>query len=330
MKFEGGLANGSGVSVHQGPVKPSPAPQHRIPKAAAALEVSHLSKAFGSNVAVADLSLEVARGESVGLLGPNGAGKSTTLRILSTLLRADGGQVSVLGLDPAAQGAEIRSRIGVVPQDIALYGALSAEENLAFFAELSGVSRGRLKDRVDWALDTAGLADRRRSRVSEFSGGMKRRLNLVAALLHEPELIFLDEPTAGVDPQSRNHIFEQVETLRAETGVTLVYTTHQMGEVERLCDRIVIMDRGRCVADGSLSDLQSLDAVQRDSAPRLLLQDPGALDKAAAVLREHGFEFEAEAGSADLESIFLSLTGRALRDEANSDDNSDDSREVVA
>ena len=284
------------------------------PPESLALEISHLAKSFGTNVAVADLSMNVRRGESVGLLGPNGAGKSTTLRILSTLLNADGGTARVLGLDPETSGAEIRSRIGVVPQDIALYGTMSAAENLSFFAELAGVARARVGERVDWALEIAGLTDRRSSRVSDFSGGMKRRLNLVAALLHEPELVFLDEPTAGVDPQSRNHIFEQVERLRAESDVTLVYTTHQMGEVERLCDRIVIMDRGRVVADGSLGELQRLDEVQRETAPRLRLGDAQELDRAAALLREHGFQFEAESGHADLESIFLSLTGRALRD----------------
>ncbi len=271
-------------------------------------------------MAVADLSLTVRRGESVGLLGPNGAGKSTTLRILSTLLNADGGSARVLGLDPRTSGAEIRSRIGVVPQEIALYSTMSAKENLVFFADLAGVARGRVGERVDWALEIAGLTDRRDSRVSEFSGGMKRRLNLVAALLHEPELVFLDEPTAGVDPQSRNHIFEQVESLRAESDVTLVYTTHQMGEVERLCDRIVILDRGRVVADGSLSELQGLEAVQRETAPRLRLKGAAELDRAAALLREHGFQFDAESGHADLESIFLSLTGRALRDEVGADE----------
>ena len=148
---------------------------------------------------------------------------------------------------------------------------------------------------------------------------MKRRLNLVAGLLHEPELVFLDEPTAGVDPQSRNHIFEQVERLRAESGVTLVYTTHQMGEVERLCDRIVILDRGRVVADGTLEELQGLDAVRRETAPRLRLGDAAELARAAALLTEHGFRFDAEPGHADLESIFLSLTGRALRDGQSED-----------
>ncbi len=293
-----------------------------------ALEVSHLTKSFGTNVAVADLSLSVRRGESVGLLGPNGAGKSTTLRILSTLLGADGGTARVLGLDPAASGAEIRSRIGVVPQDIALYSTMSARENLSFFADLAGVPKTRVGERVDWALEMAGLTDRRDSQVGEFSGGMKRRLNLVAALLHEPELVFLDEPTAGVDPQSRNHIFEQVERLRAESEVTLVYTTHQMGEVERLCDRIVILDRGRVVADGSLAELQLLEAVQRETAPRLRLGDAAELDRAAALLREHGFQFDAESGDADLESIFLSLTGRALRDDVGPDPT--DETEVTA
>ena len=281
--------------------------------------MSRLTKSFGANTAVADLSIRVERGESVGLLGPNGAGKSTTLRILSTLLFADGGTARVLGLDPESSGEEVRSRIGVVPQEIALYGAMSAAENLTFFAQLARIPRGRIAERVDWALETAGLADRRDSKVREYSGGMKRRLNLVAGLLHEPELVFLDEPTAGVDPQSRNHIFEQVERLRAESGVTLVYTTHQMGEVERLCDRIVILDRGRVVADGTLDELQGLDAVRRETAPRLRLGDAAELARAAALLKEHGFRFDAEPGHADLESIFLSLTGRALRDGQSED-----------
>lgn len=280
-----------------------------------AIEVSGLEKAFGDVAAVRGLDLVVRPGESLGLLGPNGAGKTTTLRILSTLLKADAGRVSVLGLDPARDGAALRKRIGVVPQDIALYQGLRAEENLAFFGELSGLRGARLRERVEWGLETAGLTERRRSLVSEFSGGMKRRLNLVAALLHEPELVFLDEPTAGVDPQSRNHLFEQVEAIH-RGGTTLVYTTHAMGEVERLCDRIMIMDRGRCLAEGSLEVLRDLEEVRAGLGSGLQLTPDADLERAAAILREHGVDAEVRGASADLETIFLALTGRALRDES--------------
>ena len=282
--------------------------------AGVAIEAKGLEKAFGEVPAVRGLNLNVRKGESLGLLGPNGAGKTTTLRILSTLLPADGGSVRVLGLDPAKDGRALRARIGVVPQDIALYTGLRAEENLRLFGELAGLGGARLRERVEWGLETAGLEERRRSLVSEFSGGMKRRLNLVAALLHEPELVFLDEPTAGVDPQSRNHLFEQVEAIH-RAGTTLVYTTHAMGEVERLCDRIVIMDRGRCLAEGTLEGLRGLDAVRAGLGTGLEVEPGVDLEQAAAVLREHGMGAEVRGVAADLESIFLALTGRALRDE---------------
>lgn len=279
------------------------------------IEVSGLQKTFGDVPAVQGLDLVVRQGESLGLLGPNGAGKTTTLRILSTLLTADAGTVRVLGLDPAKDGPALRTRIGVVPQDIALYHGLRAEENLSLFGELSGLRGARLRERVEWGLETAGLVERRRSLVSEFSGGMKRRLNLVAALLHEPELVFLDEPTAGVDPQSRNHLFEQVEAIH-RGGATLVYTTHAMGEVERLCDRIVIMDRGRCLAQGSLEGLRDLEEVRAGLGSGLQVEPGADLERAAAILREHGVGAEVRGAAPDLESIFLALTGRALRDES--------------
>ena len=289
------------------------------PSAGVAIEAKDLEKAFGEVPAVRGLNLNVRKGESLGLLGPNGAGKTTTLRILSTLLPADGGSVRVLGLDPAKDGRALRARIGVVPQDIALYAGLRAEENLRLFGELAGLGGARLRERVEWGLEAAGLEERRRSLVSEFSGGMKRRLNLVAALLHEPELVFLDEPTAGVDPQSRNHLFEQVEANH-RAGTTLVYTTHAMGEVERLCGRIVIMDRGRCLAEGTLEGLRGLDAVRAGLGTGLQMEPGVDLEQAAAVLREHGMGAEVRGVAADLESIFLALTGRALRDENVEDD----------
>ena len=296
-------------------MQPIPAQVRDAEASSHAIEVRGLQKTFGDVPAVQGLDLVVRQGESLGLLGPNGAGKTTTLRILSTLLRADAGTVRVLGLDPAEDGPALRSRIGVVPQDIALYHGLRAEENLSLFGELSGLRGARLRERVEWGLETAGLVERRRSLVSEFSGGMKRRLNLVAALLHEPELVFLDEPTAGVDPQSRNHLFEQVEAIH-RGGTTLVYTTHAMGEVERLCDRIMIMDKGRCLAEGSLEVLRDLEEVRAGLGSGLQLEPGADLERVAAILREHGVGAEVRGAAPDLESIFLALTGRALRDES--------------
>lgn len=275
--------------------------------------VRGLTKSYGSLKAVDGLDLEVRRGEALGLLGPNGAGKTTVLRILSTLVARDGGEVRVLGFDPAVDGRELRSRIGVVPQEIALYDALSARENLEFFARAHGVPAAGVRARVAWALAGAGLEERADSRVGTFSGGMKRRLNIVASLLHEPELLFLDEPTAGVDPQSRNHVFEFVEELRSR-GLTLIYTTHQMGEVERLCDRIVVLDRGRSIAAGTLVELQELPLVQRALGAGLHLAPNSDLERAAEVLRAAGFEAALREARPGLEEVFLALTGRALRD----------------
>ena len=278
---------------------------------ALAIDVRGLVRRFGERAAVAGLDFSVARGESLGLLGPNGAGKTTTIRILSTLIRATAGEVRVLGCDPAQDAVAIRRRIGVVPQEIALYDELTARENLEFFARLQLVPREHIAERVARALDAAGLADRAQDRVVTYSGGMKRRLNLVAAVLHEPELVFLDEPTVGIDPQSRNRVFALVEELRRD-GVTLVYTTHQLGEVERLCDRIVILDAGRKLAEGSLRELQ--DRTRAAGSERLQVEGARAAD-AARVLVEHGFTARVEEVLPSLEEVFLELTGRALRDD---------------
>ena len=276
-----------------------------------AIAVRGLGKSFGSRVALRDLDVEVRRGEALGLLGPNGAGKTTAIRILSTSTARDLGEVRVLGLDPSRDATELRARIGVVPQEIALYDELTARENLEFFARMQGVARTRSNERVTWALTAAGLADRASDLVKTFSGGMKRRLNIVTALLHEPELVFLDEPTVGVDPQSRNHVHELVANLRAK-GTTLVYTTHQLGEVERLCDRIVILDRGHAIASGSLADLQS--RVPARGGRRLALSSADRAEEARALLMAHGIEARVESELPGLEEVFLALTGHALRD----------------
>lgn len=276
-----------------------------------AVEVHDLARTYGAQRALDGITLTVSRGECLGLLGPNGAGKTTTIRILSTLSRPSSGAVRVLGHDPICNAAEIRARIGVVPQEIALYDGLSARENLAFFGRLQDMSAERIEARVGWALEQAGLADRADDRVETYSGGMKRRLNIVAALLHEPELVFLDEPTVGIDPQSRNHIFEMVESMR-RSGTTLIYTTHQLGEVERLCDRIVILDHGRIVAQGTLAELARMGG--RAPAQWVKLSMGITSEKGLRVLAESGVAFEVEEEAAGLEEIFLSLTGRALRD----------------
>jgi ABC-2 type transport system ATP-binding protein len=287
----------------QHPATAAPAP---------AIEVRGLVRAYGDRRALDGLDLELGRGESLGLLGPNGAGKTTTIKILATLLRATAGSVRVLGFDPADRPEEIRKRIGVVPQDIALYEELTARENLAFFARSYGVEAALVDERVERALVRSQLADRADDRVSTFSGGMQRRLNFVASLLHDPELVFLDEPTAGIDPQSRNHVFEMVEDL-VRGGATLVYTTHQLGEVERLCKRIVVLDRGRKVAEGTLRELQGLGAQHRGYSLRLDTEDEARAAQKA--LAERGTSATVVEELPGLEEVFLKLTGRALRDD---------------
>ncbi len=213
----------------------------------AIIEVNGLVKKYGERVAVNGVSFQVRQGEIFGLLGPNGAGKTTTLSILSTLLPPDGGEVQIDGYDVVRDADRIKPLIGFVPQEIALYPALSAWDNLAFFGRIYGLRGRALKERIAFVLDMVGLRDRARDAVHTFSGGMKRRLNIAVSLIHQPRLLFLDEPTVGVDPQSRNFIFEHIERLKAE-GMTIIYTTHYMEEAERLCDRVAIMDEGRILA----------------------------------------------------------------------------------
>jgi ABC-2 type transport system ATP-binding protein len=224
--------------------------------------------------------------------------------------------VRVFGLDPGREGERIRARLGLVPQELAVYETLTARENLAFFGALHGLAGERLDAAVRDGLALAGLAERAGDLVKTFSGGMKRRLNLAVGLVHGPELVFLDEPTVGVDPQSRGRVFEMVAALRAR-AVAMVYTSHQLGEVERLCDRIVILDRGRKVAEGTLDELRRHPRVERRDGARLAF--PSALDagRARALLSERGLACTLEEERPDLERIFLDLTGRALRDGAD-------------
>jgi len=246
------------------------------------LDIKNLRKSFGSLVAVDDVSFSLAKGQLVGLLGPNGAGKTTTVSMIAGLVTPDRGEVLIAGHRLAGDTDPAKRRIGLVPQDLALYDELSARDNLRFFGALYSLTGRALDEAIAKALELVELADRARDRVKTFSGGMKRRLNLAAGLLHDPDILLLDEPTVGVDPQSRNAIFENLETLKSR-GKGLIYTTHYMEEVERLADRIVVMDHGKVIAEDTLDGLQ---------------------------LRVAGVG----GGKATLESVFLTLTGRSLRD----------------
>ncbi len=309
---------------------------------AAFLEVHEVSKLYGSTVALDRVRFEVHEGEIFGLLGPNGAGKTTLLSIVSCLTSADGGEVRLLGRPIVPDDREVRRLIGVVPQELALYGELTALENLHFFGELYGVRGAELRRRVEHILSAIGLEDKAGDRVRTFSGGMKRRLNLGIALVHGPRLLLLDEPTVGVDPQSRNHIFEEVRRLNGE-GMTLVYTSHYMEEVQALCSRIGIMDRGRLAACDTLPRLlQILPGVLRFRVAELTLGLRERLKELpGAVLSERdGRPLELECGDVkatlmelmrvlqqaraeligldieetNLERIFLHLTGASSRD----------------
>jgi ABC-2 type transport system ATP-binding protein len=315
------------------------------PKGLPMLEVRKLRKRYGEIEALADVSFRIGNGETVGLLGPNGAGKTTTVSIICGLISPDSGEVLLDGHALRGDTDASKRKLGLVTQDIALYDELSATENLHFFGTLYNLKGEALQQAIGSALELVGLAERSRSAVKTFSGGMKRRLNLAAALLHDPQILLLDEPTVGVDPQSRNAIFENLETLRRQ-GKSLLYTTHYMEEAERLCDRVVIIDQGRVIADDPLRDLyRRLPATNRlaielESAsaegwlaeltalPGVATAEvrqgvlsvgmnelPVAAPRVLDWLAHNGIRYShVTTERADLESVFLSLTGRSLRD----------------
>lgn len=303
-----------------------------------------LRKAYGPRVAVDDVSFSVEAGETYGLLGPNGAGKTTTISMVCGLLAPDDGAVVVAGQPVTTTDPSSRRPIGYVPQDLAIYPDLTARENLEFFARLQGLDRRLLGTRVDAVLEAVGLGDRAGDRTDEFSGGMKRRLNIAVGLLHDPRLLVLDEPTVGVDPQSRNSILTAVEDL-CGGGTAVLYTTHQMAEAERLCDRVGIMDEGRIVAEGTRRDLVQLigsgdairlrgdraavaaaraiatldgvqGAVEADGRIDVAVDDASArlVDVLAAATGVGMNVSGVEVAEPDLEAVFLHLTGKQLRD----------------
>jgi ABC-2 type transport system ATP-binding protein len=274
---------------------------------------------FGSRAAVDGVEFTVKKGSCFGLLGPNGAGKTTTIRMLTGTLVPDAGRVLVDGcLDP--QDKETKGLLGFAPQALALYDELSARENLAFLGRFYGLSGAALRSRCDEVLELVGLEDRATDPAGSFSGGMKRRLNLACALVHEPKILFLDEPTVGVDPQSRNRIFDNVEALKAK-GLTILYTTHYMEEAERLCDRVAIMDQGRILAEGSVDELQKTHGgkaflkLRSEGGKEEILQVDDPVHEIPALLAKYSglesFAFDRP----NLEQVFLNLTGRKLRDQ---------------
>jgi len=279
----------------------------------------HVSKSFGDLRAVDDLSFELEAGEVFGLLGPNGAGKTTAINMAVGLLEPDEGVVRFAGetFDRDPREAENRQALGLAPQSIALYEEISSADNLRFFGRLHGLKGSDLEERVAACLDFADLTDVRKKAVSKYSGGMKRRLNLAVAIIHDPDLVLLDEPTVGVDPQSRNAIFDRVEQLR-DDGKQIVYTTHYMEEAQRLCDRVAIMDRGRLMA---LDTVRAL--IEAHGGPGKLAVQTGDKESihdttdplgTLAELQERETVEHFQYRPPDLETVFLNLTGRALRD----------------
>lgn len=310
----------------------------------ALLEVKGLAKSYGTLKAVDGISFTVEKGEIIGLLGPNGAGKSTTISMISTLLKPDGGQILYKGIDIVKNPKSIQKELGIVPQEIALYPTLSGFDNLKFWGQAYGLSGETLKNRIHEVSKIIGIDERLKDKVENYSGGMKRRLNIGAALLHEPELLIMDEPTVGIDPQSRNHILDTVLELN-KTGMTIVYTSHYMEEVEYLCRNIHIMDMGHVIASGTqdqlvdivegqrqvifqfddisqnmleaITDIKSVEKLERNDMKVTLHTRNGKtlIQDTLNIAMQEGASVESvEVVKPNLESVFLHLTGKDLRD----------------
>jgi len=306
------------------------------------INVSNLKKTFDTIEALKGISFNIPQGECYGLLGPNGAGKTTTISIMSTMLEPNEGNVNIAGYDLKKNPLECKKNIGVVTQEIALYNELSAYDNLLFWGGLYKVPRPELIARIDKTVNLLGLSDRKNDKVKTYSGGMKRRINIASALLHRPKVLFMDEPTVGIDPQSRNLIFEVIEKLHKE-GMTIVYTTHYMEEAERLCDHIGIIDDGEIIAQGTLNELKTSRSMKEsvkisftnltDERYNIIAKEwkdlkrfedtihfysmniQGDLSKIILKCNEFGLDIRhIDIQKINLETIFLSLTGKQLRD----------------
>ena len=309
------------------------------------VKLDELTKKFGEVTAVDKMSLEIEEGEIFGLLGPNGAGKSTAINMITGLLMVDKGSIYILGKDIRKHKMAAKSNIGIVPQDIAIYEDLTSLENVRFFASLYGLRGKGLEDAVSEALEFTGLSDKKKDFPKNFSGGMKRRLNIACAIAHKPKLIIMDEPTVGIDPQSRNHILQSVKKLN-ELGSTIIYTSHYMEEVDEICTRIAIMDHGKVIALGTNTELKNLinekdivvvtvsDSISKVSEEKIReisgvenvetgentvkitsVREVANLDKIIQYFVKNNISIKSvESKTPDLESVFLSMTGRKLRD----------------
>ena len=310
------------------------------------LVVKEIRKSYGKHVAVKDVTFSVGKGEAFGLLGPNGAGKSTTIAMICGLLPYESGDILIDGLSVKKEPRNVKKIIGIVPQEIALYPTMTAHDNLLFWGRMYGLTRAQGKRRAKVVLGIIGLQDRAKHKVETFSGGMKRRLNIGAALMHEPELLIMDEPTVGIDPQSRNHILETVKHLNQE-GMTVIYTSHYMEEVENLCDRIGIVDEGKIIALGKKEELcetlakgivlhlqvdsinekwrkelehmanveQVVAHAEKNTLEIVVTNHPNIVsDIIASAVKSHVKVLSFERKEPNLESLFLQLTGRSLRD----------------
>lgn len=306
------------------------------------LNVSELFKAYGNNQVLKGLSLAIPRGKFYSLLGPNGAGKSTTINCIAQLLKPDSGEITIHGINTKENSAKAKTFIGVVPQEIALYEELSAWENLEFWGKLNNVPYTSIQERGHYILEKFGLYDRKDEKIKTYSGGMKRRINIAVALLHDPELILMDEPTVGIDPQSRNNIYEFIEDLKKKNK-TILYTTHYMEEAQRFSDAIGVLDNGKIIAEGTFEALRSEAGI----AAQLVVEYDGNIDSVSSRLQQSFSRISLSQGKivlesndtkadlknivsllnesavdihhiekkqADLETIFLHLTGKQLRD----------------
>ena len=267
------------------------------------LEAEKLVKKYGENVAVKGISFTMQEGEVFGLLGPNGAGKSTAISMLTCLFPPTEGRARIYGHDVVKEAHQVKRLIGIVPQDLALYPTLNARDNLTFYGQMFGLGGADLKQRVETVLQYVAMTDRAKDAVKTYSGGMKRRINLAVGLIHSPRILFLDEPTVGVDPQSRNHIFESVERLNREQGMSILYTSHYMEEVERLCHRVAIVDRGQIIAMDTPKNLVAMlgggiiriGMLKEDEGVRQAVEKLGEVKSAAFMA---GMEPEADESAA--------------------------------
>lgn len=308
------------------------------------VKVSNVTKRFNDKLVLDNISFEIEEGEIFGLIGPNGAGKSTLINIMTTLVEATNGSVEIGGYDIVKQPIEAKSLIGLVPQELALMEEMTAYDNLLFFGSLYGLSYKVLKERINEALMATGLMDRKKEKVKKFSGGMKRRLNIAAALMHHPRILIMDEPTVGVDPQSRNHIFEFTKKICKERNTTVIYTSHYIEEIEELCSKVFIMDLGKEIASGSQEQIKSLSGEQtkviltvghlsgeivlklrglegvslvteEGNQVTLTINKDFKLTSAIALLESYSSQLQGiRYEEPRLEDVFLWLTGKSLRD----------------